>query len=172
MPGIMEEKQEKDFIPMNRNKQWYVIGICAAILFFACKKDNQQQQSPIPNVPVNVTLNLDLPQYIALKNQGFWIYINGGSRGIVVYHGYDDLFYAYDRNCPYQPYDSCAQVSVLNDYVYLQCGHYKSDTSSIFVKCCGSKFFLEYGTLAEGPAQHGLKNYNVTKSGSLIQITN
>src|SRR5690606_13939238 len=110
------------------------------------------------------------PQYIDLKNQGFWKYVDGGVRGIVIFHGYDDAFYAYERNCPYQSNDSCATVTVLNDNVYLQCGYFATDTSKNITKCCGSTYFLDGGTLAQGPSQVSLKQYYVTRNGSFLQV--
>lgn len=138
-----------------------------------CKKDdNQQQQSDIPNVPVNLTINLNLPQYFNLQNQGGWVYENAGVRGIVIYHHYDDKFYALERNCPFQPNDSCATVSVETNNLFLRCGHYKSQTDTTWIPCCNSQYSLESGFLLSGPSRFPLKNYRISQGGSVLYVTN
>jgi nitrite reductase/ring-hydroxylating ferredoxin subunit len=152
-----------------------LLGVFAIGVVFTlsqCKKDNNQTQNNVPNVPVNLTLNLNLPQYLPLQSQGTWIYESVGVRGIVVYHHYDDKFYALERNCPYNPNDSCATVSVEGNGLFLRCGHYKSETDTTWIPCCNSSYSLEGGYLISGPSKFPLKNYRVGQSGSLLQISN
>ena len=93
----------------------------------SCRKENDSQ---IPNVPVNLTLYLSLPEYSALNSVGNSITINGGYKGIIVYRKSIDDFAAYDRACPYDP---TASGSILN-----------VDSSLVQVKDdkCGSRFSL------------------------------
>lgn len=146
------------------------IGLVVALS--RCKKDDGQQQLDIPNVPVNLTINMGLPQYLSLQSQGNWVYQNGGARGIVIYHHFDDKFYALERNCPHQPLDSCATVTVENNNLFLRCGHYKSPNDTTWIPCCNSQFSLEAGFLLNGPARFALKQYRISQSGNLLYITN
>lgn len=161
---------------MMKNFSRYIFLVLAAGLVFAlsnCKKDKGgQQQIEIPNVPVNITINMGLPKYLGLQQQGNWVYEPGGVKGIVIYHHYDDKFYALERNCPYQPFDSCAVVSVETNNTFLRCGHYKSDTDTTWIPCCNSFYSLEAGYLINGPSRWSLKNYHISKSGNILVISN
>ena len=110
----------------------------------SCRKENDSQ---IPNVPVNLTLYLSLPEYSALNSVGNSITINGGSKGIIVYRKSIDDFAAYDRACPYDP---TASGSILN-----------VDSSLVQVKDdkCGSRFSLFDGSITNGPASRPLRAY-------------
>lgn len=145
--------------------------VAAAFLLSNCGKENGQNNNNVPSVPVNITVNTNLPEYLNLQSQGTWVYLSGGVRGIVLYHHYDDKFYALDRNCPYNSQDSCATVTVEND-VFLRCGHHKSETDTTWVPCCNSLYSLEAGYLVSGPSQFPLRNYRVSQSGNFITITN
>ena len=127
------------------------------ILFSACKKDDN---SNIPLVAVNVTININDPAYNAIAVPGGWIYINGGSRGIIIYRISNDVFNAYDRHCTYDSGNSCALVSV--------------DATNItgLDDCCGSQFLLIDGSVTKGPANLPLKQYRTTFDGSVLRINN
>ncbi|MDN3694984.1 hypothetical protein QWZ06_23475 [Chryseobacterium tructae] len=56
-----------------------------------------------PNVPIGVTLNLNLPAYYNLTNGNGWIYVNeqqSGTRGLIVVNTASG-FKAFDRNAPH-----------------------------------------------------------------------
>lgn len=160
---------------MKKFTTYILTGILAISLVFVlarCNKDNGQQQNDVPNVPVNITVNMNLPDYLSLQSQGGWAYLNGGVKGIVLYHHYDDNYYALERNCPYQPFDDCATVTVELNNVFLRCGKYKSDTDTTWIPCCNSHYSLESGFLISGPSRYSLKNYRVSRSGNVLYVTN
>jgi nitrite reductase/ring-hydroxylating ferredoxin subunit len=121
-----------------------------------CKKDDDL----VPNVPVSISIYTTDPQFNDLNAVGGWIYLTGGSRGIVVYRFSMDEFMAYDRHCTYTPKESCALISV--------------DQSGVIAKddCCGSQFLLTDGTVLEGPASRPLKQYGTYFNGNLLRIFN
>jgi len=173
----MVKKQKKDFMNIIKSNKFYWITnvnswfvLVSTMFFFSCKPDANNPQNIIPSVPVNITINMDLPLYINLKNTGQYIYIDGGVKGIILYHHYDDQFYALERNCTYQPFDTCSRVTVQTDNFYIRCGRYQNDTT--FIRCCNSKFQLEGGYLIDGPALAPLKQYRVSRSGNMLQIYN
>lgn len=140
----------------------------SATFFSACKKDRPQYYNPVPEVTVNIKINIDNPAYIDLYNQGGYVYLDGGASGIILVHGYDDMYYALDRACPYHPNDACAKINMQRGNIYLVCGHYDAKD---WIACCGSQYMLD-GSLVKGPSEYPLKGYKVNASGSLLSITN
>jgi nitrite reductase/ring-hydroxylating ferredoxin subunit len=126
------------------------------LLVTACKKDDQG----VPNVSVNLYIYTTDPNFVNLNAVGGWVYITGGSRGILVYRSSNSEFKAYDRHCPYKPEDACGRVEV--------------DSSNIQVvdNCCGSKFIMTDGTVTQGPAGMPLKQYGTSFDGSVLHIYN
>jgi nitrite reductase/ring-hydroxylating ferredoxin subunit len=113
-------------------------------LSFACKKDDGSQ---IPNVPVNLTLYLSLPEYSALNSVGNSILISGGYKGIIVYRKSIDGFAAYDRACSYDPTTTGAILEIDSSLV------------QAVDRKCGSRFNLFDGSISNGPATRPLRSY-------------
>lgn len=135
-----------------------LISVLLTVLFYSCNKDNNN--SGIPYVAVNIELYPANPQYISLYPIGGWIYLTGGSRGIIVYHFTQDEYFAFDRHCTYQPENSCGRV--------------KMDTDNITAldSCCGSKFIITDGSVIQGPAGLPLKQYQTYYDGTTLHISN
>ncbi len=148
----MVENQVKAFMNMNK-----LLGL---ILFlFAVSCEPASQQSPIPNVPVNVEVNLNDIDNAALNQIGGFIYVDGGVRGIILRRESQNVYRAFDRNCTFQPTDTCAIVDVHSS------GFYIEDV------CCESTFDLS-GFPTGGPAQFPLREYSISLIGDIILITN
>lgn len=157
------EKQNQDFTNMNK-----FIIISFIVVLFSCQKSNQVNDDPIPDVPVSITINLALPLYAHLETIGTHVYEPGGVKGVVVVHHTDDKYYAFDRTCSYQQSTNCAKIEVDSTNLQFRCG---KTISSGFEKCCDSRFFMD-GMVAQGPAKFGLKQYNVSKNGTMLNIFN
>ena len=121
-----------------------------------CEKDDDT----IPGAIVNIVLSTTHADFNDLNAVGGWIYLIGGSRGILVYRVSIEEFMAYDRHCTYTPQESCALVDV--------------DSSGVIAvdKCCGSKFVLTDGSVVNGPASIPLKQYQTSFDGNLLHIFN
>ena len=134
-----------------------VFTLLVLFLFFGCQKSSE---SGIPYVQVNIQLYTTDPIFFNLDNVGGWEYINGGSKGILVYRSGIDEFMAYDRHCPYQPSDACSKIAV--------------DSSNIIAAdtCCGSQFVITDGEVTNGPAVQPLKQYQTSFDGTVLTITN
>jgi nitrite reductase/ring-hydroxylating ferredoxin subunit len=130
----------------------YIIPLL--LLITSCKKDD----TGIPYVRVDIYIYTTDPNFVNLNAVGGWVYITGGSRGIIVYRSSNTEFKAYDRHCPYKPEDACGRVEV--------------DSSNIQVvdPCCGSKFLLPDGGVTQGPAGMPLKSYGTSFDGSVLHI--
>lgn len=128
------------------------------LLFFSCKKDDNNQNVPL--VEVYFQINIDDPAYIKLKTVGGWEYLTGGSRGIIVYREGQNNFKAYDRHCTFQPSNTCALVSV--------------DASNLTASdvCCGSSFLLVNGSVSRPPANLPLKEYSTSFDGTTLIVQN
>lgn len=140
----------------NQSKLVFFLILVFFLSNSSCKKDDQN----VPNVPVSISLYTTDPEFNDLNSVGGWIYLIGGSRGILVYRFSMDEFMAYDRHCTYTPDQSCALVSV--------------DQSGVIAKddCCGSRFLITDGTVLEGPASQPLKQYSTYFNGNLLRIYN
>ncbi|MBP8823858.1 MAG: hypothetical protein KBH07_09450 [Flavobacteriales bacterium] len=132
-----------------------ILGLAAALP--ACKKD---QQVAVPLVTVDISINLNLPEYNALQVVGGWAYVIGGSEGLIVFRRSTEEFSALDRHCTYQSADQC-RVTVDDSQVMAR------DTA-----CCHSAFLLMDGSVVNGPAALGLKRYNTTFNGTVLRIFN
>jgi len=127
------------------------------ILIASCSKDIE---SSVPNVPVNITLNLDNPAYMQLNSVGGSITIVGGNRGIIVYRKGQLEYVAIERTCAYQSTDTCAYVSI------------DSAISSVGCRCCGSRYQLLDGAPIKGPANASLRLYQTNLKDRYLYIYN
>lgn len=133
-------------------------ALAAGVLTWAgCKRD---RDVAVPLVPIDISINLNLPEYNALLVTGGWVYIIGGSEGIIVYRKNPDEFVALDRHCTYQSADQC-RVTVDDSQVMAR------DTT-----CCHSAFLLLDGSVTQGPAALPLKQYHTSFNGSVLRIYN
>jgi Rieske Fe-S protein len=140
------------------------LGLLASLV--AACSSNTDTTTTIPNVPVNVQLDLRDQQNRALLFDNGVVSIpagsangQGGVKGIYVVRQNATSYVAFERNCPYQPLSACATVTLDKS------GLYFSDS------CCGSQFSLQ-GQVTGGPAPRSLRQYSTSLSGSLLTITN
>jgi hypothetical protein len=142
------------------------LGLAASGLLAACNS-NTDLTTTIPNVPVNVQLDLLDQQNKALRFDKGVLAIppgsangQGGVKGIYVVRQNANNYLAFERNCPYQPLSACATVTL-------------DKSSRLFFRdsCCTSQFDLQ-GLVTGGPAPRSLRQYSTSLSGSLLTITN
>ncbi len=131
------------------------VTLLAAFGFSGCKKPAQQ----IPYVPVHAVINTTLPAYIDLNVTGGWVYVTGGSRGILIYRSSQDDFKAYDRHATYE----------IEEYCTVEVG-----PSQLIVHdpCSGSEWSITDGSVIEGPAALPLHPYQTTFDGTTLQVFN
>jgi len=133
---------------------------CILIILFSFLSCSKEENSNIPLVTVNYTIYTNDPAYNAVSVPGTWMYLNGGSRGIILYRASNTEFKAYERHCTYDSNNNCALVSV--------------EASNISAKddCCGSEFLLTDGSVIKNPASLPLKQYQTSFDGSVLRIYN
>lgn len=125
-----------------------LVIFCALFFLLACSDNNENNN--IPLVPVDFVVQLNDPDFIKLKTIGEWVYVTGGSRGIILYRLDATTIKAYDRHCTFQPSNSCALVAV------------DPTGNSATDDCCGSTFLLLNGSVSRPPATIPLKQYNTS----------
>ncbi|MCC2547424.1 hypothetical protein LJY25_13290 [Hymenobacter sp. BT175] len=144
----------------------YLRGFAAALLLLGsahllagCGPDSGAGDPLIPYVSFNEQINLSNQQYSALRADNGAAYTNGGVKGLIIVRQNSSSYLAFERNCPYQPYDACARVRIDPSRLFL------ADT------CCRSQFSL-LGQPQGGPAFRPLRQYATNLSGNILTITN
>ena len=125
---------------------------------WSCK--DKLPHDTIPEVAVNLYLDINSTMYIELNSIGGHIYLTGGYRGILIYRVSVDEFVAYDRACPFDPFADKARITV--------------DPSGITVtdSICGSQFNILDGSVIKGPATIPLKRYYTYFDGNILTVNN
>jgi len=114
----------------------------------------------ITEVYVDIIVDLNLPEYSNLQGSGNSIFIEGGVKGIIIYHGAGNDYKVYDRNCSYEPSLSCSQIETV-------------DAGIAYCGCCTSAFLLSnHASVLNSPALLPLKEYYWTLSGNILRISN
>ena len=102
----------------------------------------------ITEVYVDIFVDLNLPEYSNLQASGSSIFIEGGVKGIIIYHGVGNDYKVYDRNCSYEPSLSCSKIDSV-------------DAGIAYCGCCTSAFLLSNdANVLNSPALLPLKAYN------------
>ncbi|WP_457611232.1 hypothetical protein [Lutibacter sp.] len=128
------------------------------IIFFSCEKN--VTNDILPNVSVNVTINIDLPQYIDLQTPTGWAEIAGGIKGILIQNtGIGNPPYkAYDRACPN---NDCATPMVFDGSLKMKC------------PCDNSEYSIIDGSPQTSGNIHFAREYRVNVlNSSTLNITN
>ncbi|MDI9255859.1 MULTISPECIES: Rieske (2Fe-2S) protein [Flavobacterium] len=130
------------------------------VMAYGCDGGSINNRNPnIPNYPVDVQINMNLPAYSNLQfpsNHIVYFGVNAGARGIVVFNTGSN-FVAFDLACPNQSFDSCSSPMTING-IEATCD------------CDNTVYNLFTG---QSPGQpYPMKQYRVTVSGSNLYITN
>ena len=125
----------------------------------SCGKNNQ---NPVPNIPLDVTIDISLPSYNALQGVSGYTYVNGGSRGIIVYRKSLNEFVAFDRHSPADAEGTCAEPLYPDVNNFLQ-----------LIDSCNNARFSLYDGSPISNSQFGLRQYATQYNGSnLLRIYN
>ena len=139
-----------------------------ALLFLSClillssSKCDKGKQNPIPYVPFDITIDIQLPSYNQLQGVGGWSYVNGGSRGIIVYRKGIDEFVAFDRHSPVDT-DGICDFPLFPD----------AENFLLLKDTCNNASFSMYDGSPVSNSAFGLRQYAVQFNGSnLVRIYN
>lgn len=130
----------------------FILMFAVGLLLASC---SQNAVHPVPNVPFDISINITLPSYSSLQGVSGFAYVNGGSRGIIVYRRGISDFIAFDRHSPADLDGSCEQPLVPDAGNFLML----NDT------CNTAQFSLYDGSPVSG-SEFGLRQYVVTWDGN------
>jgi len=133
------------------------LGLTA--LAFLSLSGCQETPGVIPYVDVQVDINLGLPAYNILNFPGNWLYISGGSRGLIVYRYTLDEFVVLDRHATWDVGAGC-QCTVSQDGYTIQ------------DPCSGSQWYIFDGSIIQGPTTAPLERYTTTWIPPVLSIRN
>ena len=134
----------------------YILSI--GLLIASCNSKDDY----IPEVYVDILVNLSSPEYSDLQIPGNSIFIKGGVEGIIIYRCNGDCYKVYDRNCSYEPSLACSVIDSVN-----------AGTGIAYCGCCSAAFSLsEDGRVLNSPALLPLKQYHWHLQGSQMHIYN
>ena len=135
------------------------IIITTLMLLPGCRKDEEDR---VPNVPVNISIQLQQPAFVNLQVVGGWEYITGGSEGIIIYRSSIDEFKAFDRHCTWQV-GNFDRIVMDEDNIIAR-----------DVDGCGSSFIITDGSAVDDPAFVPLTEYqtNYNAGTGVLTITN
>lgn len=141
-------------------KRTIYLCLISLTVAFGCKKDDGDELQ-VPRVATDITININLPGFSALANPGGWVYVEGGSKGIIVYRASIDEFSAFDRHCTYQVEKGC-KVNVLD-------GTIAEDED-----CCHAQFEIITGAPVSGEATRPLQYFRTqyNPNANLLRIYN
>jgi nitrite reductase/ring-hydroxylating ferredoxin subunit len=143
-------------------KTFFLLGMLVAS---SCKPDLSDDPIPIVFFP-NATINLNLPDYSALKVDGGYKSVGSvggtsvGVRGIILYRQSATNYYAYEANCSYHPNEAGSTVSIHPSGLFMMCSG------------CGSNFSFTDGAPTGGIAWRPLRKYQTVLDGFNLTITN
>lgn len=106
----------------------YSLLLSLLLFFTSCEKNDTIDL--LPKKSVNIIIDLNLPQYIALQTPSGWAYTAGGLRGIIIQNtGIGNPPYkAFDRACPN---NDCNLPMVFDGSLKLKCPCDNSEYSII-----------------------------------------
>ncbi len=134
-----------------------LLALLFVLLPLSCDKD---RENPVPYVYVDFSIRIGTTQYLELNTIGGYAYFTGGhmNKGIIVYRASDSEFKAYDRSCPFDPFNGNAIIRVDQDWLAT-------------CRECGSTYELNFGSVVKGPSQHPLREYRTFYNPPDLQVT-
>lgn len=134
--------------------------LAVLILLTACSRNNNDEYCKfLVNAAVNVTINMNLPQYNQLNYTSNSIYVaNQGNKGVIVTNA-GSGYRAWDAADPNHEQTTCSLLTI--DGANAVCGCVDANTYSLFTG----------GSLGK-QLRCGLKEYRVSVSGNTLHITN
>lgn len=133
-------------------KVLFIFLVTISLFFSACKKNGAH---PVPNIPFDVVIDINLPTYSALIGVSGYAMVNAGSKGVIVYRRGIDEFIAFDRHSPADVAGSC-ELPLIPDV----------DNYLVLNDTCNSATFSLYDGSPISGSEYGLRQYQTTWNGS------
>ena len=131
------------------------------LLFYSCNDDYTDNNTYLPNVQVNFTINLNLPEgNDLLISGGHKIFYDRGIKGVIVFNNGLDNYIGFDLACPHINLQDCSTMTFEQSDLYLTC------------PCDEEQFSKLNGAPKNGEIQHAARRYIVSKNGNLLTVRN
>lgn len=135
-----------------------ILLLIVFLIAVSCGTSDDDNNPILPNIPVDVTINLNLPIYQDLQFDSTNAFIqNVGIKGIFVFRITENNILAWDAACPHLAPAECTAMNLIG--VEITCS------------CDDSKFSFLNGSPQSG-TPYPMKQYRAVKSGNTIRITN
>lgn len=142
----------------------YSVALPTLLMLAACNSTDTTQT--IPSISFSTQINIANQQYQALRYDNGVVTLpatgiaGGGVKGLLIIRQNATTYLAFERNCPYRPYDACSLVGL-------------DRGSRLFLRdtCCTSQFNFQ-GQITGGPATRALRQYNTSLIGSILTVSN
>ena len=143
---------------MTFNASFRIAAIALGALVLLQARCNDPQQF-IPYVPVDFSVNVNLPAYLDLSVPSGHVLVNGGSQGIILYRYTLDQFVALDRHSTFDIPANC-QVEVAEDGLL------------ITDPCSNSEWLIIDGSVVSGGALYPLHRYSTQWNDPVLRVFN
>jgi len=135
-----------------------------SILMLSCSSDddNRSNNPNLPRVNVNLTINLNLPEFNELNFPGNSEVITTdgvGIRGIIIYNINDTLYSAFELSDPNIPPSECSALSVNGIRAESNCGN-------------DNAYEIINGQQTDGEGGFPLLRYSIVREGNSLIISN
>ncbi len=128
------------------------------VLLSACHKKTAYQNPYLENVKFSIQINLDLPEYSALKFANNSVLVrNAGIKGVLVFNS-GNGFLAYEASDPNHYPSSCSTM--------------QPNQFTCSCSCEDNTYSLYTGQLTKGTGQYSLKPYHIAQNNQTLSISN
>lgn len=140
-----------------------LLPLLLTIITLACSKsDDKEDRNPFLTDPaVNLTLNLNLPEYNPLKFPGEYVVTSQGIKGIVVYCVSENQYLAFDLTDPNHVPSNCSRMELNGVIASCPCTNDENE------------YFITSGQHTTNPdTMYPMQQYNAQLSGNSVIVTN
>jgi len=142
-----------------------VFTILSLLLLLSCsKEDDKLNRNPYLTSPVvSLNLNLNLPEYNALKYPGSYVIVPEGIKGIIVYCVSESQYWAFDLTDPNHVPNHCSRMII---------------TEGLVASCPCPDDDNEYNITSFGQhrtdpgTKYAMQQYFAQRSGDYVSISN
>lgn len=140
----------------------FLLSLSLGLVSAGCGDDDApiRENPNLPNLNVNLTLDLSLPQYNPLNFPGNSL-VTGlqGVRGIVIYNIDNNQYTAFEISDPNHPPSECSAAQIDGLTAICSCGD-------------GNEYSIITGQVTAGEGQYALLAYRISRTGDQLVITN
>jgi len=142
-----------------------LVILLLSVTLLSCNKndDNNTNNTNNPFLsipPVNLSLNLSLPEYNPLKFPGNSVIIsNQGIKGIVVYCVNENFYTAFDLTDPNHAPNTCSKMDIIGIEAFCDCGD-------------ENVYDIITGQHLSNQSLYPMQQYRAERGGDVINISN